>query len=138
MREEIVEIEANLICPDCNSEFTGKVKETRTYTSVNKYRLKREYPSCACGSADVSVKIEGAALISIRGNITTVGQLAEANTKKLGKYGKQERDRKNEEANKAGRKELGLPDTDKVKRTSKLATMTPQQAEKYIYTGEGL
>jgi len=66
-------------------------------------------------------------------NITTVGQLAEKNAKKIGKYALSERSEKNK--NKIEKNIYGNLDK---KQTRKLANMSKKQKEKYVMTGEGL
>lgn len=118
-----------LCCEDCKSEYGVIEKKSDDVT---------EFAICpACGGS-LDVHILGTPDFAIRGNITTLGQLAEHNTKKMGKYGKEERDRQQKESNKAARKELGVPDKDKMDRVNKINKMTPAQKERYIATGEGL
>ena len=67
--------------------------------------------------------------LAIKGQPTTVGQLAEANTKKMGHYERQEKEnRDNKELRKAKR------ETRKSQRS--INKMTPDQKKKYIIEGD--
>jgi flagellar biosynthesis/type III secretory pathway M-ring protein FliF/YscJ len=68
-------------------------------------------------------------LLAIKGQPTTVGQLAEANTKKMGHYELQEKEnRDNKELRKAKK------ETRKSQRS--INKMTPDQQKKYIIEGD--
>lgn len=117
------------VCSECNSE----------YGVIKKKSEVRQYTKCPnCGQKTLNSFILGAPSVQVRGNITTVGQLAEQNTKKLGRYGKEERDRAQSDAEKTGRKVLKTPDKDGIERVKKINKMTREQKRHYINTGEGL
>lgn len=92
---------------------------------------------------------------AIRCSPTTVGALAEANTKKMGRYELEDKrladKNRGKAAAKQAKKEAGLlPGVERRIETSsndsrkemdfarKLNRMTPEQKQKYIMTGEGL
>lgn len=74
-------------------------------------------PEC---EGEVERLISAPAHVYVDPGITTVGKLAEVNTKKLGRYGKPEQKKSD-------------PHKERQKKISK---MTPAQKEKYIHHGE--
>ena len=104
-------------CQDCQYRF-------ETEQSAKEKPLKK-CPKCKKKSLE---RLLFAPLVSIRGNINTIGQLAEANTKKLGRY---EKDKvippmTQEEKNQKDSKE----------HAKKLNKLSPERKQKYIHTGE--
>ena len=142
-RNELVEWNLNLIerasyyervrkfcCSECNSEYGCIEKKSEPVNN---------FSSCPnCGKDSLEVHIVGVSSFSIHGDINTIGQLADSNAKKLGRYGREEKDREAKEKHKQARRGLGLPDKEKVERMNKINKMTPEQRRRYINTGEGL
>jgi len=80
-----------------------------------------------CGKNELELLI-GAPLGFVRGRINTIGQLAESNAKKLGRYEKDKViPRKTEDE---------IKQADAKEKAKKLAKLTPERQEKYIMTGE--
>ena len=67
----------------------------------------------------------------VRGESTTIGQLADRNTKNMGSYERQEKS----EADRNGKK-LTAKQKEKRKLNQKLASMTPEQKVKWIKEGD--
>lgn len=98
------------------------------------------------------VRIISGGLPPICNNVTTLGQYASRQSKKMGHYEKEDKKREYKEANKLARKELrkeaeiklGRPLMDieskpeLVDKNNKIAKMTPEQKKTYIETGKGL
>jgi len=72
-------------------------------------------------------------VVSIKGRINTVGQLAEANTKKLGKHA---HDRLNKDKILSGQLEHEKEISEKKAFNRKLNAMSDKAKEKYIMTGD--
>ena len=115
--------EYNFKCEKCNSmsvefwrvqEYDDNMKKVKCHQCKSK-KVNREY---SLDSIHATVK-----------EIKTIGQLAEANTKKLGKYGLEEKMRKD---NKIISKEA----KDKKDLMRKINKMTPEQKQKWIVEGD--
>lgn len=106
-------------CEVCNETF-------ETYHSI-KQALLKECPVCKNQSLSVVLgKISG---IINKGEIKTVGQLAEANAKKMGK---EQLQRKMEEDGTIQR----IKDKEKMTEMRKIASLSPEKKVKYIETGK--
>jgi len=82
-----------------------------------------------CGNQTLVKVFINPPLVFIRGDPTTIGQLADRNTQKMGKY--ELEDRKNQDAPK---KDKEAEQTRKEHK--KINAMTPQQRVKWIRTGD--
>jgi putative FmdB family regulatory protein len=81
-----------------------------------------------CKNQTLQVVLDGAPVI-INKEIKTIGQLAESNAKKLGRYGLEEKMAQD------GTKEK-LQNQEKMKEARKIASLSPEQKVKYIETGK--
>ena len=125
-------------CDSCNKEFGEVVKK------VSK-KPDRKCPYC---KTKLIVQIMGIGHISVRQEATTIGMLAERNTKKMGQYEKEAREYNHYESRSRGQfeaiKESGLIDKnttyketqDEEKRLKKIGQMTPEQKTNYILKGD--
>lgn len=68
-------------------------------------------------------------IISVRGGVNTIGQLAESNSKKMGKYKISEIEEKNNTPEKKEAKE-------KQEKLSKISKMNKEQTRRYVENGE--
>jgi len=119
-------------------EFGHLYEEYQSITSFDKNRIVE----CAeCGN-NMETIIGEPSLVSVRGEINTLGQLGEANWKALGKTRQQEKAAKNKESKEQAQRELlkekgldgvSIPDYNKAK---KLNSLTAEQKKKYIHTGK--
>ena len=106
-------------CEACRNSFEEEI-------SIKKYKKRKKSPSCGKHKL---VRILGVPDISVRGDINTIGQLAESNTKKMGAYQLEDKQRQdNKEFEKLKR------DTRKTQR--EINKMTPEQKKKYIIEGD--
>jgi hypothetical protein len=105
-------------CTHCKDEYETfhSIKEPIRTTCEN------------CKNQTLQVVLDGAPVI-INKEIKTIGQLAESNAKKLGKYGLEEKMAKD------GTKEK-LQNKEKMKEARKIASLSPEQKIKYIETGK--
>ena len=94
--------------------------------SIKKYKKIKKCPSC--GKHKLK-RILSAPDISVRQESTTLGQLAESNTKKMGRYELEEKQRQDN-------KELGKLKRDTRKTQKEINNMTPNQNKKYILEGD--
>jgi len=81
-----------------------------------------------CKNQTLQVVLDGAPVI-INKEIKTIGQLAEANAKKMGRYGLEEKMAQDG----LNRK---IENQEKMKEARKIAALTPEQKTKYIETGK--
>lgn len=81
-----------------------------------------------CKNRTLQVVLDGAPVI-INKEIKTIGQLAEANAKKMGRYALEERMAQDKVKEK-------IQSQEKMKEARKIASMTPEQKTKYIETGK--
>ena len=106
-------------CQACEHFFAEEI-------SIKKYKRKRKCPSCGKHKLE---RVLGVPDISVRRESTTIGQLAESNTKKMGRYELEEKQRQdNKELDKLKK------ETRKTQRT--INNMTPEQKKKYILEGD--
>lgn len=106
-------------CAECAVEFEAahSIKES----------LWKTCPDCK--KDGLSVVLDSPPTIMNRGEVKTIGQLAEKNAKNLGRYGLQERMALDGTANKIKEKE-------KMNEARKLASLSPEKKTKYIETGK--
>lgn len=106
-------------CSNCPEDF-------ETFHSI-KEPLRKVCPSCK--NQSLTVVLDGPPDIISKGEIKTIGQLAEANSKKMGKELLQKK-----------MDQDGMTDKinlyEKKKEMRKLANLTPEQKTKYIETGK--
>lgn len=106
-------------CKACEHFFEEEV-------SIKKYKRKKKCPSC--GKHKLK-RILSAPDISVRQESTTLGQLAESNAKKMGRYELEEKQRQDN-------KELGKLKRDTRKTQKEINNMTSNQKKKYILEGD--
>lgn len=87
-----------------------------------------------CGELDTMIRDYDGYGLGVKGDPTTLGALAEANTKKMGHYGLE----KAKEEERRKRKQATPEQLKDFKENMKIAKMTPKQKHHYIMTGEGL
>lgn len=115
--------EYNFICNKCN-------QYTTEYWHVSEYDEKFKNIKCShCKSKKINRAYDVDNIHTTVKEIKTIGQLAEANTKKLGKYGLEEKMRQD---NKIVDKEK----KNKQDLMRKINKMTPQQQQKWIVEGD--
>lgn len=133
------------VCEECGDKFAEIGKR-------NGYKFKKKCPSCKKLTLDTLILGD---VIMFVENVTTIGQLAERDNKKRGKYGVEDEIRNMKEQRKAAQEEVlrqqGV-DMDKVdiggndknktwynpsgKDLSHLADLSPEGTQKYIETGK--
>lgn len=85
----------------------------------------RDKVKCECGN-DADILLSAS---SVKGEPNTVGAVADANTKKMGRYEKEDRMRLDGSAEKNKKKA-------ELKKQYTLANMTPKQKDNYIHHGK--
>lgn len=127
-------ISYNYLCNKCNEKFE----------IIRSIKDNRQILCTKCNSKSVEIIIDGGLPPIIKGEPTTLGQLAEKNSKKMGKYKVEEKTRQHKEAKRAASKrimeekgiqERNTPIYGKVDH-NKLNRMTKEQKEKYILKGD--
>jgi len=113
-------------------------------SSIADYKPLKKCPGCG---KNTLFRVYSGVGIIINGNPTTVGKLAEENTKKLGRYGLEEKIRQDAEKRikksssklppgmRRLKKEAPLG-KEKIKRLKKIAGMSPEQKQKYVHEGK--
>lgn len=115
--------EYNFICNKCNSY-------TVEYWHISDYDDNFKKVKCQhCKSKKVNRVYDLDNVHTTVKEIKTIGQLAEHNTKKLGKYGLEEKLLKDN-------KIVDKDKQEKKERIRKINKMTPQQKEKWIVEGD--
>lgn len=133
------------VCEECGDKFAEVGKRIG-------YKFKKKCPSCLSFSLDSIIMGDITMFVE---NVTTVGQLAERDNKKLGKYGVEDRCREIEKSRRAAQEEMmrqSGADMDKIdiggkgknkkwynpegKDLSHLADLSAKGKEKYIKTGK--
>ena len=112
-------------CKACEHFFEEEI-------SIKKYKKKKKCPSC--GKHKLK-RILSAPDISVRQESTTLGQLAESNAKKMGRYELEDR-RHHQQKERQDNKELGKLKRDTRKTQKEINNMTPNQKKKYIIEGD--
>lgn len=95
-----------------------------------KAKPKKKCPNCNKNSLE---RLIFSPLINMKGRINTVGQLAEANTKKLGKHA---HDRLNKDKILSGQYQKDKEIKEKKEFNRKINNMSENAKNKYIMTGE--
>ena len=113
-------------CLECEYEFSEHLE-------MKKYKTRKKCPSC---NKHKLQRVLGAFTAFVRDEPTTLGQLAERNTQKFGRY---ELDKKNREQNKG--KNVDKNDQLWYHKNGKASQdevikMTPEQKKKYIEEGK--
>jgi len=115
--------EYNFICSKCN-------KYTTEYWPVSEYDERFKNTKCShCKSKKINRAYDVDNIHTTVKEIKTIGQLAEANTKKLGKYGLEEKMMQDDRIVDKQKKE-------KQDLMRKINKMTPQQQKKWIVEGD--
>jgi len=115
--------EYNFFCNNCSSYSTE-------YWSISEYDAKiKKVKCCNCKSKKVNRAYDKDNIYSSVKEVKTIGQLAEANTKKLGKYGLEEKMLKDDRVVDKQKKE-------KKELMRKINKMTPEQKQKWIVEGD--
>jgi putative FmdB family regulatory protein len=109
-------------CEECDHNFEIEQKL--------KAKPKKKCPNCKKHALE---RLIFSPVISMKGRINTVGQLAEANTKKLGRYAY---DRLNKEKILSGELEKEKKIQDRKDKFKKLNKMSEEAKKKYMMTGE--
>jgi putative FmdB family regulatory protein len=113
------------LCNDCGCEFErvhgfGKTPEP-----------------CQCGSSNIKIVINQAPMSFVKGEPTTLGQLAESNTKKMGHYELQDKRGKHEEGNLKNKKSKEWWEKSGSASKSEINKMSKTQKARYIKDGDG-
>lgn len=106
-------------CSNCPEDF-------ETFHSI-KEPLRKVCPSCE--KETLGVVLDGPPDIMTKSEIKTIGQLAEANAKAMGKEQLQKRMEEDGTAQK-------IKDQEKMKEARKIANLSPEKKIKYIETGK--
>ena len=106
-------------CSNCPEDF-------ETFHSI-KEPLRKVCPSCK--KETLGVVLDGPPDIMSKGEIRTIGQLAEANTKAMGKEQLQKRMEEDGTIQK-------LKDRERMQEARKIASLSPEKKIKYIETGK--
>lgn len=117
----------NFVCEDCNAEI-------ELSCSISEYPEMIEDLNCpACSSKNVHRDYSQDNIYSTVREIRTVGQLAEANTKKMGSKLQEEYEKnKGPEPQKPWYQDSKFGDASR----KEINKMTPQQKKKYVLTGK--
>tara|TARA_A100001201_G_scaffold128111_1_gene113040 strand:+ start:151 stop:510 length:360 start_codon:yes stop_codon:yes gene_type:complete len=91
---------------------------------------------CECGSSDIKIVINEAPMAFVKGEPTTLGQLAESNTKNMGSYELSEKRAKQEEGNLKKQKPKNWIEKSGSATQSEINKMTKSQKAKYIREGK--
>ena len=110
------------LCNDCGSEFErihgfGKTPEP-----------------CKCGSSNIKIVINQVPMGFVKGEPTTLGQLSESNTKKMGHYELQDKRAYQEEGK--VKKEKSWWQKSGSASKSEISNMTEKQKANYILKGD--
>lgn len=115
--------EYNFACQKCQHSFSE-------FWHVSDYDTKIKKCKCpSCKSKKINRDYSNDNVTSSVKDIKTIGQLAEANTKKLGKYGLEEKMAKD---NRIVPKEV----RERRERINKINKMTPKQVKKWVAEGD--
>ena len=106
-------------CEACEYFFSEEL-------SIKKYKRKIKCPSC---SKNKLMRIISPPTLVIGGHHTTLGQLAEANTKRMGHYELEDKQRQDS-------KELRKAKKEARKSQRAINKMTKEQKKKYILEGD--
>lgn len=105
------------------------------YQSIKDFDKNRVVECPQCGNTMESY-IDAPPLGFVHNDPTTIGQLGEANFKKLGKIKGDEMMAKKREDEAAARKASGVLNKEQVSKARKLANMNDDQKRRYIMTGK--
>ncbi len=112
-------------CNDCGCEF-------EQFHGFN----KQPSPCEDCGSSNIKVVINQAPMCFVKGEPTTLGQLAEVNTKNMGSYELSEKRAKQEEGNLKKQKPKNWVEKSGDATQSEINKMSKAQKAKYIKDGK--
>lgn len=115
--------EYSFYCDECSNSFSE-------FWSISLYEDKLKSASCPkCNSSSVYRNYSEDNMVVSYHEITTIGQLAEKNTKKMGKY-------KLEEKRREDNMDLYKKNKEASAKRRKLNKMTPAQKAKWIMEGD--
>ena len=106
-------------CETCEHFFSEEL-------SIKKYRKRKKCPSCKKNTLQ---RVIGRPTVFIKDSPVTIGQLAEQNTKKMGHYELEEKQRQDN-------KELRKAKKEARKSQGEINKMTKEQKKKYILEGD--
>jgi len=115
--------------PNYDFECEPCCYHTEIFMTFNEYENLKECP--VCGQKTLKRVILGAPNLLVRGNPTTIGQLADENTSKMGHYERQEKENKDR-----GNTRLTPEQKAKREQHQKIVSMTPEQKIKWIEKGD--
>jgi len=115
--------------PNYDFECEPCCYHTEIFMKINEYESVKTCP--VCGQETLRRVILGAPAIFVRGEPSTIGQLADRNTSKMGHYEKQEKE--NEDR---GNTRLTPEQKAKREQHQKIVSMTPEQKIKWIENGD--
>lgn len=107
-------------CTNCNHKITDIYQSIKSDALIECDKCKK----------DTLIRIIYCPYISVKGEAKTIGQLAERNTKKMGKTLVQEKSLKDKESKKQALSEA------KKEMNSKIGSMTEAQKKRYIEDGK--
>ena len=90
---------------------------------------------CSCGSHDIKIVINQAPVAFVKGEAKTLGQLAEANTKNMGRYELEDHRAKQEKGNLKKQKPKGWWQKSGDASKTEINKMSTSQKAKYIQDG---
>ena len=112
------------LCNECGCEF-------EQFHGFNKTP-----EPCECGSSDIKIVINQAPMGFVKGEPTTLGQLAESNTKNMGSYELSEKRARQEEGNLKKQKPKNWVEKSGSATQSEINKMTKVQRANYIKDGK--
>lgn len=102
------------------------------YTEISQSMFSPSLLECPiCGQETLKKVFLNPPHISVRGEVTTIGQMADRNTEKMGKYEREDKTKKDKNG-----KGLTKEQKEKRKQHQKITAMTPQQKIKWIKEGD--
>ena len=111
------------LCNDCNCEFEQS------------HGFNKTPEPCKCGSSDIKIVINQPPEAFVKGEPKTLGQLAEANTKNMGRYELDDHRAKQEKGNLKKQKPKDWWEKSGNANKSEINKMSAKQKAKYIRDG---
>jgi len=112
------------LCNECGCEF----EQSHSFSKAPE--------PCKCGSLDIKIVINQAPMAFVKGEPTTLGQLAESNTRNMGSYELSEKRAKQEEGNLKNQKPKNWVEKSGNATQSEINKMSKSQKAKYIKDGK--
>ena len=112
------------LCNECGCEFEQF------------HGFKQAPEPCECGSSDIKIVINEVPMAFVKGEPTTLGQLAELNTKNMGSYELSEKRAKQEEGNLKKQKPKSWVEKSGDATQADINKMTKSQKARYIRDGK--